>query len=270
MKFLSKIALMIYPGALLAGSHGGNVSPYLPPEDITENGHLIDYLFNYTTTLNIIFFALVCIGLFGFSFLYYYKRHPKPEYTYGTKKSQIWIATIIGALVFFVIDLNITRMANNDLVNVFMNWPDKNEDVVKVEVMAQQWMWNFRYAGKDGVFNTGDDVLTTNDLRVPTGKKVVLQLVSKDVIHSFFVANTRRKVDAIPGRLTRLWFKLTKTGKFDIACAEMCGTYHYRMKALMTVYSPEEYNKWINDANSMALAENDPEVADNYWGWKWQ
>ena len=86
---------------------------FLPPEDISVNGHLIDSLFNYTTVLNVFFFVLVCVGLFGFSFLYNRKRHPKPYYTYGNKKIHVIVATVIGVAVFLGVDPNITRISNN-------------------------------------------------------------------------------------------------------------------------------------------------------------
>ncbi len=242
-----------------------------PPEDISAHGHLIEWLFNYTTYMNIFFFILVCLGLFGFSFLYASRRHPKAYYTYGNKKVHVIIVTIIGISVFMGVDLNITRISNNDFLSVFANFPDekKEDDVFRVEVLAQQWMWNFRYPGADGIFNTDDDVTTVNDLRIPVGKKVVFQLLSKDVIHSLYFPNARRKVDAIPGRLTRLWFKPIKTGYFDIACAEMCGTYHYRMQAKLTVYSEAEFETWMNEAQDRAVVSNEVSNPDMYWGWQW-
>ncbi|GAB4024116.1 MAG: cytochrome c oxidase subunit II [Bdellovibrio sp.] len=242
----------------------------LPPVDISNEGHLIDWLFNYTTALNLFFFTLVCAGLFGFSFLYHKKRHPKAYYTYGNKKPQIMIATLIGVAVFVGIDMNITRMSNNDYIGVFTNWPSEDEDIVRVEVLGQQWAWNFRYPGKDGLFNTDDDVVTLNDLRLPIGKKVVFQVLSKDVIHSLYFPNARRKVDAIPGRLTRLWYQLNKTGEYDIACAEMCGTYHYRMQARLTVYTQEDFDTWLKNAQEHAIQTNDPENPELFWGWQWQ
>jgi cytochrome c oxidase subunit 2 len=242
---------------------------FQPPEDISVNGHLIDSLFDYTTWMNVFFFALVCIGLFGFSYLYSQKRHPKPLYTYGNTKMQKKVALVIGLLVFGLIDMTISYRSNNDFLNVFAKWPGESERIVKVQVMAQQWAWNFRYAGRDGQFNTEDDVVTLNDLRVPTGKKIVFQIISKDVIHSLFMPNTRRKVDAIPGRITRMWFELTKAGLFDIACAEMCGTYHYRMQAKMTVYTPDSFQEWMSEAEEAAIVENDPENAERFWGWNW-
>lgn len=241
------------------------------PESIEENTHLIDWLFNYTTIMITFFFILVVAGLVGFSYLYHHKRHPKSLYTYGNKKIQILFATIVGIAVFFGIDLNIVRISNEDFTKVFINWPDETkEEVIKVEVLAQQWMWSFRLAGKDGVFNTEDDVVTVNDLRVPVGKKVYFQITSKDVIHSFFIPNARRKVDAIPGRITKMWMKFTKEGNWNIACAEMCGTHHYAMKAYLTTYSNEDFNNWLNQSQTYSVAENDRGTEDIYWGWKWE
>ncbi len=241
-----------------------------PPEDISANGHLIDWLFNYTTSMNIFFFVLVCIGLFGFSYLYHNKRHPKPYYTYGNKKAHIIIATVVGIAVFLCIDLMITGFSNRDYTGVFINWPDESkEDVVRVQVLGQQWAWNFRQAGKDGVFNTQDDIVTLNDLRVPANKKVVFQILSKDVIHSLYFPNARRKTDAIPGRVTRMWIEFIKPGTYDIACAEMCGTYHYRMKAKLTVYEEEDFSHYLTEAQQISSAVNDPEDGQIYWGWKW-
>ena len=240
------------------------------PENIEENGHLIDWLFNYTTIMITLFFIFVVIGIVGFCYFYHHKRHPKALYTYGTKRSQIIFATVIGTAVFFIIDINIVRISNDDFTKVFLNWPDETkEEVIKVEVLAQQWSWNFRLAGKDGVFNTEDDVVSTNDLRLPIGKKVYFQVTSKDVIHSFWIPNARRKVDAIPGRITRMWMKFTKEGKWDIACAEMCGTHHYLMKASLTTYSNEDFKNWLTQAQNHSLAENDRGTQDIYWGWNW-
>ena len=240
-----------------------------PPIDISTNGHLIDWLFNYVTIMVTFFFILVCIGLFGFSYFYSAKRHPKPYYTYGNKKRHVQVALVIGIAVFVLVDMTIARTSNNDLLNVFFKFP-KGEEVIRVEIMAQQWMWKIRYAGKDGIFNTEDDVITTNDLRLPINKKVVVQLTSKDVIHSFFLPNVRLKTDAIPGRITRLWFELTTPGDYEIACAEMCGTHHYLMRGEMKVYSEEDFDEWLETAQELASYENDPTDLDRFWGWKWE
>ncbi len=242
-----------------------------PPVDISTNGHLIDGLFYFTTWLILAYFILVCLGLFGFAYKYWNKKNPKATYLHGTSKKHVAIVAGIGAAVFITIDMQITRIANDDFVGVFAKWPDETkEEVLKVQVLAQQWAWNYRYAGKDGVFNTEDDVVTLNDLHLPTGKKIVFQVTSKDVIHSFFISNARQKVDAMPGRVSRMWVELTKAGKFEIACAEICGTYHYRMASKLTVHSPEDFKAWMEEAELKADQVNDKEDPTRYWGWKWQ
>jgi cytochrome c oxidase subunit II len=239
-----------------------------PPEDISSSGHLITWLFNYTTYVNLFWFALVCIGLFGFSYLYSNRRHKKPFYTHGSEKKHLLITAFIGIGVFLSVDMVITNVSTRDIKEVFWNFPE-GDDVVKVQVLAQQWAWNFRYAGKDGEFNTEDDFVTLNDLRVPVGKKIAIQMTSKDVIHAFYLPNARIKADAIPGRYAKLWFDSNKTGIFEIACAEMCGNHHYLMKAQLTVLSQEDYDRWLTETQEMAIATNDTENMDLRWGWQW-
>ncbi|HXH29561.1 MAG TPA: cytochrome c oxidase subunit II [Bacteriovoracaceae bacterium] len=258
-------------GLLAASVYGNWWQRSMPPTDISSNGQLIDGLWNYTTALCIFYFILVCLGLFGFSYLYSRKRHKTPYYTYGNKKQHIIVTAIIGAAVFLTIDLNITRIASNDLLQQFWKYPDpKTEKVLRVEVMAQQWMWSFRYAGADGKFATADDVVTNNDLRVPVNTKVLFHLTSKDVIHSFWVPNVRVKVDTIPGRVTRVWWDANVPGVYDIVCAEMCGANHYRMKAQLTVYTEKDFQKWVGSSQEIANITNDPDDVNQAWGWKWE
>lgn len=241
----------------------------MPPEDISSSGHLITWLFNYTTYVNIFWFALVCLGLFGFSYLYSQKRHKKAFYTHGNEKKHLLLTALIGLGVFLSVDMVITKVSSRDIRDVFWNFPEDSEELIKVQVYAQQWAWNFRYAGKDGEFNTADDVVLLNDLVVPVNKKVMVQMTSKDVIHSFYLPNVRLKADAIPGRFAKLWFDTNKVGEYEVACAEMCGIHHYLMKAKMTVLSQEDYDSWKNEQEDIAIATNDTESEDLRWGWAW-
>ena len=77
------------------------------------------------------------------------------------------------------------------------------------------------------------------------GKPVIVELTSKDVIHSFFLPEFRVKQDAVPGMKTHIWFEGTKVGHWEIACAELCGLGHYRMKGFVTVDTAEDYQKWL-------------------------
>lgn len=273
ISFFERLSGMIATGSelvLKAEEHMSLWERVKPPVDISSNGHLIEWLFNYTTYVNLFWFALVCIGLFGFSFLYSAKRHKKPFYTHGNEKKHLLLTAFIGLGVFLSVDMVITKVSSRDLKESFWNFPQNEPGIVKVQVLAQQWAWNFRHAGQDGEFNTADDVVELNNLVIPVGKKVMIQMTSKDVIHAFYLVNARIKADAIPGRFAKIWFDTNRTGEYEIACAEMCGNHHYLMKAKMVVLDQENYDRWLKESQERAIATNDTENMDLRWGWKWE
>jgi len=137
---------------------------------------------------------------------------------------------------------------------------------VVVRVVAEQFAWNIHYPGDDGRFGEtrlslvsttnpvgldrsspfgGDDLVTLDDLHLPIHRPVVIQLSSKDMIHSFGVPAMRVKQDATPGLLSPVWFTPTMAGEFDIACSQLCGLGHYRMRAVITVESEAEYQAFL-------------------------
>jgi cytochrome c oxidase subunit 2 len=140
--------------------------------------------------------------------------------------------------------------------------PPDPKEALRVEIMPEQFAWNIRYAGTDGLFRTADDVTTINQLYIPVGQPVVVQLSSKDVIHSFFLPNFRIKMDAVPGMVTSLYFEATRTGIYDIACAEHCGFGHYRMQGFLNVQEPGQFQAWLSEQ----AKEGSP---DTRWGWAW-
>ncbi|MEO8878148.1 MAG: cytochrome c oxidase subunit II [Polyangiaceae bacterium] len=108
-------------------------------------------------------------------------------------------------------------------------------DAMVVYVTAKQWMWKFTY----------EDGRSTNDeLVVPLGKPVKLIMSSRDVIHSFYVPAFRIKQDVLPGRYVTAWFEASKTGNFDVFCAEYCGTSHSNMHGMVRVLSPADFTAW--------------------------
>lgn len=140
----------------------------------------------------------------------------------------------------------------------------KPEDSVRVQVYAEQFAWNFRYPGADGKFGTADDLTTLNNLRVPTGKPVLVEMRSRDVIHSFWIPNFRVKMDVTPGSTHRAWFQAAKTGVYEIACAELCGLGHYRMRGMLTVVGPEDFEKWLQQ-QAKDLEEDGPGDERKKW-----
>jgi cytochrome c oxidase subunit 2 len=227
-----------------------------------------------------VFMLVLFVGWGGF-FIYCLtrfrrSRHPVASYTGVTsntsKYSEIAVAVIEGIFLFgFSIPLWASRV--NDI-------PPDNEALV-VQVTGEQFLWNVHYPGPDGVFGrtdirlldpqsnplgldrsdpaARDDVTTLNQLYLPVNRQVIVRLRSKDVIHSFGVPEFRVKQDAIPGLTIPVWFvptvttaeMRTRTGnakfQYEIACAQLCGLGHARMRGFVTVQAPEEFQQWMDE-----------------------
>ena len=80
----------------------------------------------------------------------------------------------------------------------------------------------------------------------------------------------RIKTDAVPGTVSPLWFQAVETGEFDIACAEHCGAFHYKMKGKLTVLSEDDYEAWVNEMSHQSKLAYNPDDADAHWGWPWK
>ncbi len=114
---------------------------------------------------------------------------------------------------------------------------DIPEGAMPITVHAQKWSWIFEY----------EDGMQSVDLVVPTGRDVALELVSRDVIHSFFVPAFRLKEDCMPGRTNTAWFRSVKDGEYDILCAEYCGDRHSAMLAKVRSLPQAEFDQWLAD-----------------------
>ncbi len=146
--------------------------------------------------------------------------------------------------------------------------PAQTPDAVVIRVVAEQFAWNVHYPGADGRFGRTsiglvtptnplgldrnspggkDDIVVLSTMHLPVGRPVLIQLSSKDVIHSFGIPAMRVKQDAIPGLFTPIWFTPTRTGEYEIACSQLCGLGHYRMRGVITVESDEAFRKFLAD-----------------------
>ena len=123
-----------------------------------------------------------------------------------------------------------------------------------VRITAQQWEWKFVHPGPDSELDTDDDIRTVDELHVTPNTVYHFQLEAEDVVHSFSVPVFRLKQDAVPGRRITGWFEATKTGTFDIQCAEMCGVGHGLMNARIVIETPEQHAAWMQEQTERALA----------------
>jgi cytochrome c oxidase subunit II len=240
------------------------------PRDVSVEGWRIDWLMNWTHAFNIILFVIMCVWM-GIACFKHNRTH-EAEYDHGNSKRSVTIALGLSAFIFAIVDGNLFINTIIDLDEVYWNWKKPAEDpkTVRVQVNAHQWAWDIRLAGEDGKFQTDDDIITWNDLRVPSGAPIYIQFASTDVIHSFYLPNFRQKMDAVPGQINRLWFQAKENGEFDIACAQHCGTHHYKMKAKLTVLPEAEFKAWATEASINAKRSYDPEDKSAHWGWEWK
>jgi len=187
--------------------------------------------------------------------------HPKANYE-GTSGTWARLAAIgvVAAEVILLVFFSIPTWSAR--VDAF---PSEQQATV-VRVVAEQFIWNVQYPGSDGTFGltrldlvsadnplgldltdpaARDDVWTQNQLNLPAGRPVIVHLSSKDVIHSFALPQMRVKQDAIPGIEQRLWFTPTRTGEWEIACSQLCGLGHYRMRGFYTIQTQADFDAWL-------------------------
>ena len=151
--------------------------------------------------------------------------------------------------------------------------PEAQSTVVRV--VAEQFAWNVHYPGADGRFGrtdlallgptilsastaaippARDDITTINQLYLPVNKPVIVHLSSKDMVHSFALPQMRVKQDAIPGIAQPVWFTPTQTGQWEIACSQLCGLGHYRMRGFYTIQTQAEYDAWLAEETALLAA----------------
>ncbi len=120
-------------------------------------------------------------------------------------------------------------------------------NAIAIDAIGRQWMWKFQHPGGQAEIN---------NLHVPTGDPVVINMISQDVIHSLYIPALRIQMETLPGRYTQLWFKANRAGTFRILCSEFCGTDHSKMVGILTIMPPADYADWLEHSGSdQSLAE---------------
>ena len=246
------------------------------PELASAHGGQIDSLIGWIHVFMLVLFVgwggflAYCLVRFRAS------RHPVADYTGVTSHmstySEVGVVVVEAVLLIgFAIPLWAARVDER---------PPESEALV-VQVTGEQFAWNVHYAGPDGVFGPTDinlidlqtnplgldrsdpaamdDVTTVNQLYLPVDTPIIVMLRTKDVIHSFGVPELRVKQDAIPGLTVPVWFvptvttaeMRTRTGnpefQYEIACAQLCGLGHYRMRGFVTIQTAEEFQQWMEE-----------------------
>lgn len=251
------------------------------PVNASSHGHELDTMLFIVHLFMLVLF--VGWGIFFIFTLFRFNKWVHPKADYNGVKSHLSSYLEIAVVIFealLLIGFSIPFWAKQ------VNALPERTDAIEVRVIAEQFAWNIHYPGEDGIFgatstkyfnkqsnpigldpedpNGKDDFVTINKLNLPIGKPAIIYLSSKDVIHSFFLPEMRVKQDAIPGMSIPTWFTPTKTGNWDIACAQLCGLGHYRMKGYLNIMSPEEFEEWAQ-AQAPSADEEGGEEYDDFW-----
>lgn len=244
------------------------VERWRPHPPASSYGERFDQLFALITTLIGISFAIVLVLLLVPVLRDRARPGHKAHYDQGSSLKDKRFTAVVSVTVFLVLDAWVLVVAMRDLREGYYNIPTpQTPDVLRVEVLAQQWAWNFRTPGADGEFGTPDDIVTINELTVPQDRPISLNTTSKDVIHSLFLPDMRLKRDANPGAINQSWFQPIQAGTFQILCAELCGYAHYQMHGKLHVLPQAQYDAWEQEASAIALAAHDPNDAEARWAW---
>jgi cytochrome c oxidase subunit 2 len=224
--------LAVVAVAVLACARDYPQTTLLPRSDFA---HLLDATFRKTVYLAVIVFVLV-EGALLFAIWKFRARPgaPEPAQTHGNTTLEI-VWTMIPAVILALIAVPTVR-------TIFRTATKPGPEALQVEVVGHQWWWEFRYPDLG--------IVTANELHVPTGRTVNLEMTTADVIHSFWLPQFAGKRDVFPNRHNNLWFKAEVEGNYPGQCAEFCGLQHGRMAYRIVAQPPEAFDAWAANFNT--------------------
>jgi cytochrome c oxidase subunit 2 len=231
----------------------------------SEHGYLVDHMLEFCHWFMVLLFVGWTIFFLYTLVRFHERRNPRANY-HGVKSKASAHLEFSVVLVEAVLLLGFALPLWGKRVTADQ-FPDK-DSALRVRAIGEQFWWNFHYPGADGVFGkvathfmTGqnpigldpddpagrDDVFTKNDLHLVNHKPTVIEITSKDVIHSFSLHNMRATQDATPGSKVPMWFRPIRAGTYEIVCAQLCGVGHSSMRAEMTVEPLQAWEQWYKE-----------------------
>jgi cytochrome c oxidase subunit 2 len=180
------------------------------------------------------FFTVLVVVLLTFFAVKYRRKHPDDV---GADIHGSLVLEIIWTFIPFVLSMIMFAWG----ASLFYRLSRPPKGAMEVTVVGKQWMWKVEHE---------EGVREINELHVPLGRDVRVTIGSEDVIHDFAIPAFRVRMDAVPGKLTTLWFQATQTGEFRIYCDQYCGTRHSAMIGMVYVMAPQDYAAWVDAGRS--------------------
>ena len=227
------------------------------PSNASSVGGKVDSLFYLILYVTGAVFVLVEATLLVF-LVRYRKREGRPAtYVEGSTRAEI-IWTSIPAVILVTL-----AVVSQPLWSKIKDSDTYPRNAVHLGLEAKQFEWHVTYPGPDGKLGTDDDFMKKDSIHLVVDRDYVLEMTARDVVHSFFVPAFRLKQDIVPGMDIKLWVRPTRTGTFELACSELCGLGHYRMRGVVIVHSANDYAAWLASQGEAAPAASGDTAANN-------
>jgi cytochrome c oxidase subunit 2 len=155
----------------------------------------------------------------------------------GERRMGITVISAVAATVVLLFVLLITDYVSGRAIHSLA----AADEPVRMAITGHQWWWEVSYQGK----LPSQTLVTANEIHIPVGRTVGIELASSDVIHSFWVPNLHGKRDLIPGHPTTIWLRADRAGTYEGQCAEFCGTQHAQMRLLVIAEPQEKFASWL-------------------------
>ena len=231
------------------------------PEVATVHGEIVDRVIDYLLVIVGIFIIAghLVLGLWIVG-----SRNRDASTGNASRRAEVRVAIAVVLVMAIVSESGVIVLALPAWEQMYGDPPD---DAFVVEVVGKQFGWIVRYPGEDGEFGAHypefvddmdnplglddedeaaeDDIVIDGLMHLPVDRPIVVRLRSHDVLHSFTVVHMRVKQDVVPGLITSVQFEVTRTGDYEIACAELCGLGHYKMRGVLKVQSAADFASWI-------------------------
>lgn len=224
--------LLSFLAIVLAGCGRENLTALVPKGTGAETSMNLILL----STLVMVFVFVVVIVVYVIALVRFRKKKGQenyiPKQVEGNKTLEtIW--TVIPIILVLILAVP-TVAATFELADM-----SKSGDGVNIEVTGNQYWWHFNYKG--------EEIQTSQDLYIPTGEKVYLNMISSDVIHSLWIPSISGKMDVNPENVNKMYIEAKEEGVYWGKCAELCGPSHSLMDFKVVAVSPEEFDKWVSD-----------------------
>lgn len=214
--------------------------PLMPPRASSVATEM-DLLYLFITAVSAFFVVLVAALVFIFA-VKYRRRHPDEV---GADIHGSLVLELTWTFIPFVLSM-VMFVWGADL---FFRLARPPVDAMDIYVVGKQWMWKVQHPS---------GVREINQMHVPIGRNVRITLGSEDVLHDYSIPAFRVKMDAVPGRLTTLWFNATEPGTYHIFCAEYCGTKHSGMIGEVIAMAPQDYEAWLTASGAVTVVTAGP------------